>query len=469
VNVAIVNLATGQSHTMAPLGALYIVAALEQAGAAVAFKDYALERGPDLLSCERIARFCLSAAHDATLLGVSCFAGMLPYAAEACRRVRAVRPDLRIVLGGPGPSATPAAILDAFPAIDFVAFGEGETTAIELLDALTGAGSPDEPHSSLARIEGLAWRDGGRRAIVNAGRQRRRELDDIPFPAYHHVPLAAYDVVGVVTTRGCPYACTYCDVVSMWKRRSIARSVENVIAEIEWLHAAFGVRHVACVDDLFTVDRRRTLEMSAALARTGPLVTWGCTTRVDRTDDELLTRMADAGCRYVFYGVESGSAKVLARVNKIVPFDHTCRAVRRGVELGMYVHAPLMWGFPFEDMSDFQQTLGFGRMLEALGAHVFYTLATPLPATALCDEFRDRLRFDGEVYSTIIAPGRLTDLSDVEPLIRRHPDIFSGFYTFADGGVDEKIAAGRAAGVALGDIRISNLVEPAPAHTPAAS
>ena len=260
MNVAIVNLATGQSHTMAPLGALYIVAALEQAGAAVTFKDYALERGPDLLSCDRIARFCLSAAPDATLLGVSCFAGMLPYAVEACRRVRDVRPDLRIVLGGPGPSATPAAILDAFPAIDFVAFGEGETTAIELLDALAATASLDEHHLSLGKIDGLAWRDPGGRAIVNAARQRRRDLDDIPFPAYHHVPLAAYDVVGVVTTRGCPYACTYCDVVSMWKRRSIARSVDNVIAEIEWLHAAFGVRHVACVDDLFTVDRRRTLE-----------------------------------------------------------------------------------------------------------------------------------------------------------------------------------------------------------------
>jgi anaerobic magnesium-protoporphyrin IX monomethyl ester cyclase len=463
LNVAIVNLATGQSHTMAPLGALYIVASLEQAGASVTFKDYALERGPDLFSCDRLARFCLEAADDASLLGVSCFAGMLPYAVEACGLIRRARPDLRIVLGGPGPSATPADILDAFPSIDFVAFGEGEATAIELVSTLaspTFAGS--DP--ALGKIEGLAWRDGAGRTIVNPARQRRGDLDDIPFPAYHHVRLDAYDIVGVVTTRGCPYACTYCDVVSMWKRRSIARSVENVIAEIEWLHGAFGVRHVACVDDLFTVDRRRTLEITDALARTGPLVTWGCTTRVDRTDDEILGRMAAAGCRYVFFGVESGSAKVLARVNKVVPFDHTCRSVRRGVALGMYVHAPLMWGFPFEDMTDFQETLGFGRMLEALGGHVFYTLATPLPATALYREFRERLLFDGELYSTIIAPGRLTDLSEVQHLIRRHTNIFPGFYHFADGRVHEKIAVGCAARVTLGDIRISNLVE-APAGT----
>jgi hypothetical protein len=129
----------------------------------------------------------------------------------------------------------------------------------------------------------------------------------------------------------------------------------------------------------------------------------------------------------------------------------------------MYVHAPLMWGFPFEDLAAFQETLAFGRMLESLGAHVFYTLATPLPATALYDEFRDRLRFDGRIYSTIIAPGRLTDLSDVESLIRQHPGIFSGFYHFADGGVPAKIALGRSAGITLSDIRISNLVEPGPA------
>ena len=128
----------------------------------------------------------------------------------------------------------------------------------------------------------------------------------------------------------------------------------------------------------------------------------------------------------------------------------------------MYVHAPLMWGFPFEDMTDFQETLGFGRMLEALGGHVFYTLATPLPATALYREFRERLLFDGELYSTIIAPGRLADLSEVQHLIRRHTNIFPGFYHFADGRVHEKIAVGRAAQVTLGDIRISNLVEAPP-------
>jgi radical SAM superfamily enzyme YgiQ (UPF0313 family) len=326
VNVAIVNLAAGQTHTMAPLGALYIVAALERAGIQVSFADYALERGPGLLSCDRIARFFATSAQGAALRGISCFAGMLPYAVEAGRRVREVRPNLPIVLGGPGSSATPTASLDAFPFIDFVVFGEGEETAVELVEAL---------------------------------------------------------------------------------------------------------------------GRTQT-----GTART-----------VDRTDDELLERRAGARCRYIFFGVESGSARVLARVNKVVPFEHTCRAVQRGVVLGMYVHTPLMWGFSFEEMRDFQETLGFGRILEALGAHAFYTLATPLPATALCEEFRGRLQFDGAIYSTIIAPGPLTDLTDVQHLIERHPTIFTGFYHFADGRVREKIAAGRAAAVTLGDIRISNLVE----------
>ena len=463
MKVAILNLATGQSHTMAPLGALYVVAALEEAGTTVAFRDYALERGTDLLSTDRMARVCLATARDATLLGVSCFAGMLPYALEACRRVRDARSDLPIVLGGPGPSATPAAILEAFPDVDFIVCGEGEATATALVEVLRDGIAPSERDTALAAIEGLAWRDGSGAAVVNTARQRRRDLDDLPFPAYRHVDVSAYDIVGVVTTRGCPYACTYCDVVSMWKRRSIARSIDSVLAEMAWLHSTFNLRHLAFVDDLFSVDRRRTLALADAIERAAWPVTWGCTTRVDRTDDELLGQMAGAGCRYVFYGVESGSAKVLARVNKVVPFEHTCRAVSRGVELGMYVHAPLMWGFPFEDVRDFTGTLGFGRMLEALGAHVFYTLATPLPATALHEEFKERLVFDGTVYSTIIAPGRETDLRDVEKLIRRHSDIFPGFYHFADGRVPEKIDIGRAAGITLGDIRIANLVEAAPA------
>jgi radical SAM superfamily enzyme YgiQ (UPF0313 family) len=448
-DLALFNIASGQSATMAPLGVLYVAAAAEDAGYTVSFHDYALESGPDLFSVERIARFL--AQEDTAVIGISCFANMLPYVALAAARLRALRPDIRIILGGPGPSAVAARLMERFPAIDMVVVGEGEETIVETLRSLR-SGAP-----RWGSIPGLVWRNRDGSVVRNQPRARARELDRISPPAYHHVDLRRYDVVGVIYARGCPYACTYCDVVSMWNRKNIARSLENVLLEIERLRVVWGVRHVAFVDDLFTVDRRRTLEFCREFRARGAPVTWGCTTRIDRVDGELLETMADAGCTYAFYGVESGSPKILARVNKVIPFAQTAEAVKRSAALGMYVHTPLMWGFPFEEIADFRETLAFGQFLGHCGANVFYTLATPLPATALYDEFKDRLAFRADIYSTIIAPGRAADLSEVASAIGASPHLFSGFYHFADGRVDEKIAIGRGLGLTLSDIRISSL------------
>jgi radical SAM superfamily enzyme YgiQ (UPF0313 family) len=115
---AIFNLASGQSTTMAPLGALYVVAAAEQSGYSTAFHDYALENGPDLFEVGRIARFL--EREDVPVVGISCFAGMLPYAVLAAAKLKQTRPRVKIVLGGPGPSAVASQLLATFPAIDFV-------------------------------------------------------------------------------------------------------------------------------------------------------------------------------------------------------------------------------------------------------------------------------------------------------------------------------------------------------------
>ncbi len=445
---AVFNLAAGQSMKMAPLGALYIVAAAEDAGFSTVFRDYALERGPDLFRIDRIAEFLETA--DAPVVGISCFAGMLPYGVLAVEKLRACRPEIKIVFGGPGPSAVAKELLETFPAIDFVVCGEGEETAVDLLRFLA-KGSPPA-----WTIPGLAWRAANSVVTVNSRRERRRELDQIVFPEYDRVNLQDYDVVGVVYARGCPYTCTYCDVVSMWNRQNIARSVDNVLAEIEWLRGC-GVRHIAFVDDLFTVNRKRTIEFCDRFESAGVPASWGCTTRIDRVDSELLDRMAAAGCQYVFYGVESGSPAVLARVNKAIPFEQTADAVRQSARLGMYTHTPLMWGFPFETMSDFHQTLAFGQYLNHCGANVFYSLVTPLPGTALYEEFRDRLTFRPDVYSTIIAPGREANLAEVAETIAAFPSLFSGFYHFSDGMVDEKSRIGKRLGLNLSDIRIDSL------------
>jgi radical SAM superfamily enzyme YgiQ (UPF0313 family) len=286
-----------------PLGILYIAASLERAGYAAEFVDYQLFSHARLFDPDL---FVEALGDTAPIIGLSCMSNLLPFAILVAERLKKKRPGCTVVLGGVGPSPVAAGILQAFPFIDIVVEGDGELAMIAIA--------------------------GGDRTRLPP-RAEPRNLDALPLPAYGLLDFANYiPARSLVTSRGCPYRCTFCTEPHNFGGHVRFRSVESVIEEMTWLHRLHAHATFLFQDDTLPIDRKRFARMLAALRALPFAVQWKCFSRVDLMDDELMAEMAASGCVQVRYGIESGSNQTLARIRKGFTieqaFDVTTRSVR---------------------------------------------------------------------------------------------------------------------------------------------
>ena len=425
-----------QKDVYLPLGALYLVSALEQAGYRVDFRDYQLfcSKYEYPLSLDAFQDFL---ADSAPILGVSCMVSMLPFVLLGTKRFKESHPEHKIILGGPGPSGAAKAIVDSMPWIDVVARGEGEATLVELVQAL-------KTEADLASVLGITYRTNGS-ACENPARPRFKNLDEIPVPAYHAVRMADYTSFAVVSGRGCPFNCAFCDVGPLWGNRVVLRSVENVMGELELLKKTYGLGRVSFADDTFTLQRSRTETLLREITPLG--LKWSCLSRVDTLDEELLGRMAGAGCDALFLGIESGSDSVLAKINKRFTIEQATQKVEMATRHMKKIVTSYIWGFPFETMDDFKSTIFSVVSMWHLGAMAGLKLLSPMPLSRLGIEYRDRLGFSDKLCSVFASLGNITPgmsrkraelPAEFKSMIKTYPDIFEGFYYIRSDGIEEK-------------------------------
>lgn len=320
-----------------PLGLLYLHAAVLRSGRRAEFLDAEALGLDHEETAERILAF------EAPVLGLTMTSFTLLDAVALARILRRRAPELVVVAGGPHASLFPEETL-ALGCFDHVVKGEGEESFIHLLENLD--------NGDLARLEGGA-----------SGRVG--DLDGLSHPVWSAAPVRRYGsilapgavVASMVTSRGCPFDCIYCN---RGDRTWRAHGVEWVVEEYGSLSAA-GVDEIHLVDDTFTLDRRRAMDIASAFPRGGP--SWTMRTRVDLVDDELLGVLARGGCRLVGFGVESGSPAVLGRLRKAIDPDRVRKAFRACRTLGIETLADFMVGSPGEEVEDVELTL---RLMEEL-------------------------------------------------------------------------------------------------------
>ena len=426
-----------------PLGPLYLAASLERAGFTVDFRDYQAHECDDPFAPAEIAAFL---ADPAPVLGVSCMANLLPFTLLALREFKARHPQVTVVMGGVGPKAVEASILENFPWIDIVARGEGETVAPALLRALQQGGD-------LRTVPGITFRHEG--TVMETPRPPRLEdLDAIPLPAYHLVDLARYRGYGVVTSRGCPYPCTFCSVAPIWDHRSFLRSNESILGEMRWLHEEAGVDLFLFQDEFFVSSPARVISFCRALRATGLPVHWKAFGRINLTDDEALREMSSSGCLEIRYGIESGSDRVLERTRKGFTGEEAVEVVSRAIPMFPRVDTFYVWGYPFETLEDFHQSIFQMVSFQAMGARVLPSLLSLLPQTAIYEELRAQdvpLEFCPEILPEYMLTGHEICQSvcvqpapghqDIFDFIAAHPRIFPGFFHYdVAGNVRPKLA-----------------------------
>lgn len=374
-----------------PLGLGYVASAAIRAGHPTTIHDYGLE--PHATVTHMVDEV-LAAEPD--VIGITTWTHLYHVCCELAQAFRRRRPDLPIVLGGPHVTIFPAETLDEEPTVDYVIFGEGELTMVDLLDVLDPK-RPEKTTADLPSIDGLAWRD-GETAVKNALRGINTEIEELPFPArdvmgIERYPLRAWNgerMTTMMTSRGCPYACTYC-FKGLFGRRYITTPNDLIIAEMEEIHEKYGITHFYFVDDLFVVNIKRLMEFVEAMKERNLGFKWQCLARVDRLEKEHYVAMAEAGCSKIHYGIETGDPEMMVRVDKEATLEQVHNAVTWCHEAGIMAKGYFMLGLPGETEETAKATIDMACELPLTEA--MFSLTTPFPGTAMWNDIKDR--FEG--------------------------------------------------------------------------
>ncbi len=429
-----------------PLGVLYLAGAVESAGGEAQVIDYQLFETEQPYDPAEICRFLLAAHGD--LIGISTMSNMLPFLAFGLRRFRELRPDALVIVGGSGTSALPVEVLHACPEIDGIVSGDGEEAIVALAAAHAGRGS-------FAEVPGLTLRQDGRITVSNPKPLRPKSIDHLARPARRHLSCGSYAEFPILTARGCPYKCVFCDIAPNGGRRVGRREIPDVVDEIVEIQDLFGITQFGILDDVFSLERRRVEAFCQEILRRGVTIEWGCMCRTDLLDPALMDAMREAGCRRLFLGIESGAKRVRAIAGKGLMVENVERLIAEAT--GRFRVSPsFILGFPFEEMAEFEQTLMLASYSASLGARPQMSILSPLPSADLTRSGAYEIAFDPTLVSGIAYPRRdetAKDLAgsilsaEISDLIRSDPVVFSAFYHFPAGRVGEKLARARAYGV----------------------
>ncbi|HNR90401.1 MAG TPA: radical SAM protein [Spirochaetota bacterium] len=416
-----------QNHL--PLGPLYLVSVLREKGFAVDFRDYQLLEGDAIFTPEALCDFL---ADPAPVVGISCMANLMPFVAYAMPFLRERYPDRVFVIGGVGAIDIERELMERVPSIDVIHRGEGERSVPLLMASLRGGGP-------LADVPNIFYRESG--AIRgNPPAERIAELDSLPLPSYDGLDFNRYAGHNMLGSRGCPYQCTFCSIAPIWGWRPHLRSVENIVGEMVHMHREYGVRQFLFQDEFFISSPERTMRFARLLAKEKLDITYKAFARVDLVDGDSLQAMADTGCVEIRFGIESGSDRILDMIRKDITSQTAMETVALAKRIMRSVDAFFVWGFPFETMKDFSESVFQMIAMRGMGVHILPSLLTYLPQTRLYRDLADRslLEFcpfllpefmicgmERRVSVRVDIDGRYGGLFD---FIVANKDIFPGFF-----------------------------------------
>lgn len=343
-----------------PLGLLYIASSLRARGRQdVQVLDAFCRnlRGDEL--ADRVA------GDRPDVFGINCSTHTFLDAIEALRKIHEAEPDATLVMGGYHSTFAAERILRDYPFVDYVIKGEAERAFPDLLDRLEAGKEPSD-------VEGISYLSDG--ALVSRPLAVIKDLDPLPFPdrrllgdleyGYFHerIRLTFGKFTTIVSSRGCPFSCTYCSCAAFSQRRWRARTATNVVDELEVLNGQ-GYENVVFVDDNFTLKKSRVTEICEQIHERKIRMRYYCEGRVDNAPYELLRTMKRAGFEVMYFGVESPTPHVLSYYKKGISATQARKAVADAKRAGMIVVTSFIIGAPVEDREDIQRTIDFIRDL----------------------------------------------------------------------------------------------------------
>lgn len=339
-----------------PLGLLYIGASLEKGGRQVKIIDAEAEE----ISLDKLGK--LAKNYQPQLIGISVTTPTFKKARQTAKYLKRILPDIPIIFGGPHLASFPKISLE-FPEIDFGVVEEGEITICELVEAI-------EKNKDFNQVRGVVFRQ-NKEIIQTEPREMIQNLDELPIPAWHLIDPKKYqDIMSkrkrfatMMSSRGCPYNCLWCDPEGRFGKKFRGRSAKNLLKEIELLYNKHKIKEILFYDDTFTVNRQRIVNLCNKLIEKKWDLIWECRTRVNLVDKKLIKLMAKAGCYRIRFGVESGNKNVLKFIRKGITKDQARQSFAWAKKYRIETFAYFMIGLPTETEKTIEETINFALEL----------------------------------------------------------------------------------------------------------
>lgn len=371
-----------------PLGLGYLASYLKNQG----FKTKIIDALRDNLPTDVLMRKILSEKPDA--VGITCLSAFYNEVVELSKIVK--RNNIRCIIGGVHPTALPYRTLIDTGA-DYVICGEGEIALLELIKNnfdntdIYGVYSKDDLKDSKKPIK--------KAKIIEI-------LDDLPFPDWEQInpnlyPRAPhgniaknFPIAGILTSRGCPYGCTFCSSPKFYERKIRFRTPQNIIQEIKYLIGHFGVKEIHFEDDNLTLKKERIEQICNLLIENEINVSWATPNgiRADKINEELIRLMAKSGCYYLAYGVESANPKILQNIKKDVTLDTIEKAIEIANSVGVFSVGYFIFGLPGETKETMKETIRFAKKSKLSRAQ--FGMLDVLPGSELWDRLNGQFEAD---------------------------------------------------------------------------
>jgi radical SAM superfamily enzyme YgiQ (UPF0313 family) len=370
---------------------MYVAAALEQAGHEVQMLDnYLMQQ-----STEEVQQLVL--ALQPSIVGITCGSATYKKCVETAKAIKQVVPNCKVIVGGWHASYMPENLLETSE-IDYAVMGEGECAITELASFIM-----KEDYLGASSVAGIACRSS---SGVIKNKPTFLNMDELPFPARHLLPLEKYDrnieflkakpadVMSI--SRGCTFSCGFCETTKLWGNINRQFSSKRVLSEVNDLVTKYGTRGIYFINDNFTMRKNQTAEFCDLLIKNNLDLEWVCDTRVDLVDQEILIKMASAGCKTIWFGIESGSQKVLNHINRQISLEQIEKAVKLCRKASIQVACSFMIGMPSETKEDLMASYRFADKLNADWCQFNVFIAYP----------------DSPLWREMLETGKYTQLDD---------------------------------------------------------
>lgn len=287
------------------------------------------------------------------LVGITVFSPVYFEVKEIFNKIKQNNIGLPVCLGGPYVTTIMQDIFDETP-VEFAVYGEGEETFSELLWHLKGKRQRDE-------IKGLMYRDNKSEIFVNPSRDRIKNLDQLPTPAYDIFPMERYPLHRFVASRGCPYSCAWCNSSSIWKKGHYVMSAEKIVSEIEVLLKDYGDKSVIFGDNTFNSDLKRVEKFCDLLHERNIKILWSVSLRPDNITPEVAKKMKMAGCFNVSIGIESANNEMLRKIGKKTTIERIQQGIDALKNAGIEIMSQFVIGSPYDTLETVKESILFAK------------------------------------------------------------------------------------------------------------